>query len=87
MPQSAITTVATNVPGLDRQLYLLGRPIREILPYVPIAERLRIGVAVFILRSGGVRRHDRLRVGAGGRRVRRLRHRLNEIRPRRGSSH
>ncbi|RZU53385.1 diacylglycerol O-acyltransferase [Krasilnikovia cinnamomea] len=47
VPQSAITTVTTNVPGPDQQLYVLGRPIREILPYVPIAERLRIGVAVF----------------------------------------
>jgi WS/DGAT/MGAT family acyltransferase len=47
LPQHAITTVTTNVPGPDQQLYILGRPIREILPYVPIAERIRIGVAVF----------------------------------------
>ncbi|MGA5302509.1 wax ester/triacylglycerol synthase family O-acyltransferase [Nucisporomicrobium flavum] len=47
VPQSAITTVTTNVPGPGRPLSVLGRPIREILPYVPIAERLRIGVAVF----------------------------------------
>ncbi|MEU8233300.1 wax ester/triacylglycerol synthase family O-acyltransferase [Actinoplanes sp. NPDC048967] len=51
LPQHAITTVTTNVPGPDRQLYILGRPIREILPYVPIAERIRIGVAVFTYRG------------------------------------
>ena len=46
MPQRAIATVTTNVPGPEVQLYILGRPVREILPYVPIAERMRIGVAV-----------------------------------------
>lgn len=47
LPQHAVTTVTTNVPGPDQQLYILGRPIREILPFVPIGERIRIGVAVF----------------------------------------
>jgi diacylglycerol O-acyltransferase len=47
IPQRAIVTVTTNVPGPREQLYLLGRPIREILPYVPIAERMRVGVSVF----------------------------------------
>ena len=47
IPQRAIVTVTTNVPGPREQLYVLGRPIREILPYVPIAERMRIGVSVF----------------------------------------
>ena len=46
LPQRAVATVTTNVPGPDVQLYILGRPVREILPYVPIAERMRIGVAV-----------------------------------------
>ena len=46
MPQRAIATVTTNVPGPEVQLYILGRPVREILPYVPIAVRMRIGVAV-----------------------------------------
>jgi len=46
LPPRAIATVTTNVPGPDVQLYILGRPIREILPYVPIAERMRIGVSV-----------------------------------------
>ncbi|SNY59099.1 wax ester/triacylglycerol synthase family O-acyltransferase [Paractinoplanes atraurantiacus] len=46
MPQRGLATVTTNVPGPRGRLYILGRPIREILPYVPIAERMRIGVAV-----------------------------------------
>lgn len=46
LPQRGLATVTTNVPGPPVPLYILGRPIREILPYVPIAERLRLGVAV-----------------------------------------
>ena len=46
MPQRALATVTTNVPGPEVQLYILGRSVREILPYVPIAERIRIGVSV-----------------------------------------
>jgi diacylglycerol O-acyltransferase len=46
LPNRGIATVTTNVPGPPIPLYILGRPIREILPYVPIAERMRIGVAV-----------------------------------------
>jgi diacylglycerol O-acyltransferase len=46
LPQRNIVTVATNVPGPRRPLYALGRPIVEILPYVPIADRVRVGVSV-----------------------------------------
>jgi diacylglycerol O-acyltransferase len=46
LPQRSIVTVTTNVPGPREPLYLLGRRIVEILPYVPIAVRLRTGVAV-----------------------------------------
>ena len=46
LPNRGIATVTTNVPGPPVPLYVLGRPIREILPYVPIAERMRVGVAV-----------------------------------------
>jgi diacylglycerol O-acyltransferase len=46
LPQRGLATVTTNVPGPPVPLYILGRPIREILPYVPIGERMRIGVAV-----------------------------------------
>jgi diacylglycerol O-acyltransferase len=47
LPQRTIVTVTTNVPGPRKPLYLLGRRLVEILPYVPIATRLRTGVAIF----------------------------------------
>jgi diacylglycerol O-acyltransferase len=46
LPNRGLATVTTNVPGPPVPLYVLGRPIREILPYVPIAERMRVGIAV-----------------------------------------
>jgi diacylglycerol O-acyltransferase len=46
MPQRSIVTVTTNVPGPRKQLRVLGRRIVEILPYVPIAIRIRTGIAV-----------------------------------------
>lgn len=51
LPQRNIITVTTNVPGPRRQLYVLGRPVREILPFVPIALRLRIGIAIMTYRD------------------------------------
>lgn len=44
--QRAVNTVTTNVPGPPIPLYLLGRRLVEIHPYVPIAEGVRIGVAI-----------------------------------------
>jgi hypothetical protein len=32
-------------------LYVLGRPIVEIIPYVPIADRIRVGVSVMTYRG------------------------------------
>jgi WS/DGAT/MGAT family acyltransferase len=46
LPQRSIVTVTTNVPGPREPLFMLGRRIVEILPYVPIAVRLRTGVAI-----------------------------------------
>ena len=46
LPQRNIVTVTTNVPGPREPLYVLGRKMVELLPYVPIAVRLRIGVAI-----------------------------------------
>ena len=54
LPQRNIVTVTTNVPGSARPLYILGRRIREILPFVPIAVRLRSGVAILTY-AGAVR--------------------------------
>lgn len=47
LPQREIVTVTTNVPGPKQTLYCLGRPVIEIVPYVPIASTVRIGVAIF----------------------------------------
>ena len=45
--QRLITTVTTNVPGPREPLYGLGRRVEAIIPYVPIADRVRIGIAMF----------------------------------------
>jgi diacylglycerol O-acyltransferase / wax synthase len=45
--QRMVNTVTTNVPGPPIPLYLLGRRMQEIYPYVPIAEAIRIGVAIY----------------------------------------
>jgi diacylglycerol O-acyltransferase / wax synthase len=47
IPQPLVQTVTTNVPGPRFPLYLLGRKLRELYPYVPIGDHLRTGVAVF----------------------------------------
>ena len=51
LPQRQIATVTTNVPGPRQTLYALGRPAEAMLPYVPIADRVRIGVAMFSYRD------------------------------------
>ncbi len=51
IPQRHITTVTTNVPGPREPLYALGRELLEILPYVPIADRVRTGVAIYSYRD------------------------------------
>ena len=45
-PQRNLVTVTTNVPGPREPLYLLGRRMKRLLPFVPIADRVRIGVAI-----------------------------------------
>jgi diacylglycerol O-acyltransferase len=45
-PQRFVTTVTTNVPGPRQPLYCLGRRAVSLLPYVPIADRVRVGVAI-----------------------------------------
>jgi WS/DGAT/MGAT family acyltransferase len=47
LSQHVVSTVTTNVPGPRTAFYALGRELEEILPYVPIANRVRIGVAMF----------------------------------------
>jgi len=47
LPQREIVTVTTNVPGPRQPLYWMGRRLEEIVPYVPIASRVRTGIAIF----------------------------------------
>ena len=51
LPQRQINTVTTNVPGPRQTLYCLGREAEQLLPYVPIADRVRIGIAIFSYRD------------------------------------
>lgn len=51
LPQHQVATVTTNVPGPHATLYALGRELQQLLPYVPIADRVRIGVAIHCYRD------------------------------------
>ena len=46
-PQRNINTVTTNVPGPQSSLYAAGRRMLRAYPYVPLAARFRVGVAMF----------------------------------------
>ncbi|WP_410622908.1 wax ester/triacylglycerol synthase family O-acyltransferase [Amycolatopsis sp. cmx-8-4] len=46
LPQRNVVTVTTNVPGPAEPLSVLGREIVAMYPYVPIALRVRTGVAM-----------------------------------------
>lgn len=47
LPQRSLTTVTTNVPGPAFPLYAFGCRMLHAYPYVPIGDRLRLGVAMF----------------------------------------
>jgi diacylglycerol O-acyltransferase len=46
LPQSSVHTVTTNVPGPQYPLYALGREMLEYLPFVPLSQGVRVGVAI-----------------------------------------
>lgn len=46
LPQRAIVTVTTNVPGPRQPVHVLGRQVLRVLPIVPIALQVRIGIAI-----------------------------------------
>ncbi|KLO33739.1 wax ester/triacylglycerol synthase family O-acyltransferase [Mycobacterium haemophilum] len=46
LPQRAVVTVATNVPGSRRRQQLMGREVLEVLPVPPIALGLRTAIAM-----------------------------------------
>ena len=45
-PQPAVSTITTNVPGPQRQLYMLGRPMEKMLGYVPLGMNQLVTVAI-----------------------------------------
>jgi WS/DGAT/MGAT family acyltransferase len=46
LPQRAISTVTTNVPGPQVPMYLLGRRMTELFPYIPLGADIRITIGV-----------------------------------------
>ncbi len=45
-PQPMVATITTNVPGPQHQLYMLGRPMRQMFPYVPLGMNQLVTVAI-----------------------------------------
>jgi diacylglycerol O-acyltransferase len=45
-PQRSVNTLATNVPGPQRPMFLLGKRMLEYIPFVPLAGDVRIGVGI-----------------------------------------
>jgi WS/DGAT/MGAT family acyltransferase len=46
MPQRNINTVTTNVQGPPKALYAVGRKLLEYLPFVPLSQGVRLGIAI-----------------------------------------
>lgn len=47
LPHHHLSTVTTNVPGPRARLSCLGREVIQMLPYVPLADGVQIGIAMF----------------------------------------
>ena len=45
-PQRTISTVTTNVPGPQQPLYLLGRRMTRMYPYIPLGMDLRVTIGI-----------------------------------------
>jgi hypothetical protein len=46
LPQHAVNTITTNVPGPQFPLYCLGREMLEYRPFVPIVHGIRVSTAI-----------------------------------------
>jgi diacylglycerol O-acyltransferase / wax synthase len=46
LPQRAVVTVATNVPGPRRRLHVMGQSVIRLLPILPLALQVRTGIAI-----------------------------------------
>jgi hypothetical protein len=44
--QRAFDTVTTNVPGPQQPLYLMGRQLQSLIPFVPLAMGVRVATAI-----------------------------------------
>ncbi len=44
--QRVVNTVTTNIPGPQYPLYLLGRRLLEVIPYIPIGQAIRISIGI-----------------------------------------
>jgi diacylglycerol O-acyltransferase / wax synthase len=44
--QRVVNTVTTNIPGPQYPLYLLGRRMLEMFPYIPVAQDVRISIGI-----------------------------------------
>ena len=51
VPQRQVSTVTTNVPGPQIPLYLLGRELIDMFPYVPIGADIRISIGIVSYRG------------------------------------
>ncbi len=47
LAQRNVNTVTTNVPGPQIPLYVCGRRMLKVFPYVPLAGQVRVGIAIF----------------------------------------
>ncbi len=47
LAQRNVNTVTTNVPGPQIPLYVCGRRMVKVFPYVPLAGQVRVGIAIF----------------------------------------
>jgi len=47
VPQRQVSTVTTNVPGPQQPLYLLGREMVDMVPYVPLGVEIRVSIGIF----------------------------------------
>jgi WS/DGAT/MGAT family acyltransferase len=45
-PQPAVSTITTNVPGPQKQLYMLGKPMRQMIGYVPLGMNMLVTIAI-----------------------------------------
>lgn len=46
LPQRAVGTVTTNVPGPQHPLYLMGREVLAVIPFVPLGPRVQVAFAM-----------------------------------------